>query len=380
VFGLAAHNNGRFLAEAIESLLRQTDPDFALIVVDDCSTDATQEVARRYAAFDARVTYERNEERLGLVSTWRRAVELASIRYPNAPYFAWASDHDVWHPEWLERLMAELDADRATVLAYPYGAAISEMGEDLPWRPKKFDNREIRGRQQRVLAAIAGVSAGWAAYGLFRADTLRRCGIYRDVLLPDRLLMAELSLHGSIRLVDRPLWFRRYRRGEVASHGRQRRTLFRPGRTPWYSWLPWWAPHAAVLFWTSVVRRHQAADVSRREGLALSARYAIDAWLYAAKDYVLLRWWKGAKKKQRRLSRIAHRHFKLATGHVKRTRLGKIARRAEKDLSGWRGDVARRGRRTIKRSRKALRTWKRRVRSTALFALRFLRLSRGARM
>jgi len=57
---IPAYNAATYLAQAIESVLRQTHRDFDLLILDDASTDNTQEVARRYLA-DPRVSYLRNE-------------------------------------------------------------------------------------------------------------------------------------------------------------------------------------------------------------------------------------------------------------------------------------------------------------------------------
>jgi|SRR5215210_5550063 len=85
VFGAALHNNARHLPESLESLLSQTERDLAVVLLDDASIDATPEVARSYAG-DARVAYERNPVRRGLVGTWRRVLELARRRHPDAAY------------------------------------------------------------------------------------------------------------------------------------------------------------------------------------------------------------------------------------------------------------------------------------------------------
>ena len=75
--------------------------------------------------------YERNEQLLALVQNWRRAFDLARRRFPAAPYFAWVSDHDVWHPEWLRTLGAELDAHPEAVLAYPLGVRIDDTAPSI---------------------------------------------------------------------------------------------------------------------------------------------------------------------------------------------------------------------------------------------------------
>ena len=49
---LPARNEERFLEQAVESILRQTEPNFELIVVDDGSTDDSRAIVERLAAGD----------------------------------------------------------------------------------------------------------------------------------------------------------------------------------------------------------------------------------------------------------------------------------------------------------------------------------------
>src|SRR3954452_9077747 len=60
-------NYGRFLPEAIESILAQTFQDFEVIILDDCSTDDSFAVAQRYAARDNRIKALRNSRNLGMM-------------------------------------------------------------------------------------------------------------------------------------------------------------------------------------------------------------------------------------------------------------------------------------------------------------------------
>jgi glycosyltransferase involved in cell wall biosynthesis len=50
--GLFLYNGDRFLAAAIESILNQTFQDFELIISDNCSTDRSEEICRKFAAHD----------------------------------------------------------------------------------------------------------------------------------------------------------------------------------------------------------------------------------------------------------------------------------------------------------------------------------------
>lgn len=49
VIAAPLYNNADFLAQTVESLLGQTNPDLALVLVDDCSTDDTEPIARAFA-------------------------------------------------------------------------------------------------------------------------------------------------------------------------------------------------------------------------------------------------------------------------------------------------------------------------------------------
>lgn len=71
---IPVYNGERYLAQAIESVLLQTEPVQEIIVVDDGSNDGSGEVARR---FGSRIRYERQERR-GVSAARNRGVTLAA--------------------------------------------------------------------------------------------------------------------------------------------------------------------------------------------------------------------------------------------------------------------------------------------------------------
>ena len=245
VLGMTLFNNARHLREATDSLLAQTYRDFALIMLDDASEDDTERISRDYEKRDSRIRYVRHPQRQGMVPTWREVVERASRDWPDAQYFAWVSDHDRWHRAWLEHHVCMLDAHPEVVLAYPLSPRIDDEGREGVKDPRSFDTfgvTSVRERWSRF--CLNGVGSGDMVYGLMRLPALQRAGIFRSVLRPDRLLIAELTLQGEIRQVDAPLWFRR--QSSVGSVARQRTTLF-AGAAPRRLALPAWMQHAIVL-------------------------------------------------------------------------------------------------------------------------------------
>jgi glycosyltransferase involved in cell wall biosynthesis len=106
---MAIHNEERFLAEAVDSVLAQSFTDFELIISDDGSTDGTPAIARSLAERDpARIRVLRSEQNQGKPFALNRALVLST-----GEYVAWLDGDDVMLPEKLRRQVATLDGEPA---------------------------------------------------------------------------------------------------------------------------------------------------------------------------------------------------------------------------------------------------------------------------
>ncbi len=117
-----SYNYARFLGECLSSVLAQTCGDFELIVVDDCSTDGSEEVIQGFA--DSRLRYLRNEANLGHVRTWNRLLSLA-----RGEYVCFLCADDLFLPRKLEVQAALLDDNPLVGLVHSDGRAIDAAGE-----------------------------------------------------------------------------------------------------------------------------------------------------------------------------------------------------------------------------------------------------------
>ena len=270
--GVALHNRAAYLSEALDSLLQQSLGHFALVLVDDGSTDGTEALARAYERRDARVRYVRFDERRGMVAAWRTAFERATTA--GATYFAWGSDHDRWHRDWLATLVAALEGHPEVVLAYPVTQRIDPAGALLDKPARRFETFGVTDRRTRWtrISHSQSLAAGDMVYGLMRADAVRRAGVFREVLRPDRLLIAELTLQGQIRQVPDVLWFRRqFPDGSIL---RQRTTLFAPDAPRPSAYTPPWYLHARSLWATYGRVEGSPLGLSRVEVFGLVVEYA----------------------------------------------------------------------------------------------------------
>ena len=238
---MTLHNKVKYLPEAMNSLLAQTYDKLAIVAVDDCSDDGTEEVMRQYEAQDKRVTYIRNTEWEGMISTWKKAFQ-HSLQLHQPEYFAWASDHDIWHPDWVKMHVATLDGHPDTVLAYPEAEAITEAGEPFEIETGHlFETEGMPAVDHLYHLCTSTFSPGYAVYGLFRTRALQRAGGFRRVVMPDRLLLYEIGAHGTIQQIHQKLWSRRFFGPPKTNEemlAAQRRVLFGPGGVPLQSHCP----------------------------------------------------------------------------------------------------------------------------------------------
>lgn len=88
---------GKFLYDAIESILNQTYKDFRLIVSDDCSPEDLKSIVSKFD--DPRIIYRKNKENMGsksLVSHWNLLVNLC-----NTEWLIMATDDDLYDKDFL---------------------------------------------------------------------------------------------------------------------------------------------------------------------------------------------------------------------------------------------------------------------------------------
>jgi len=90
---MTAYNRERYIAEAIESVLRSSYDELELIVVDDGSSDGTRAVAERYAAIDRRARVYVNDVNLGDYPNRNRAAS-----YARGVYLKYVDSDDVLYP------------------------------------------------------------------------------------------------------------------------------------------------------------------------------------------------------------------------------------------------------------------------------------------
>jgi len=101
---MTAYNREKYIAAAIESVLASTFQNYELVIVDDCSTDRTVEIARRYAGRDERIKLFINEKNLGQFENRNLAARLS-----RGKYLKYLDSDDLLYPTGLEVLAGMME-------------------------------------------------------------------------------------------------------------------------------------------------------------------------------------------------------------------------------------------------------------------------------
>lgn len=93
---MPSYNTALYIEETIQSVLNQTYPNWELIIVDDCSTDNTDEVLEKIK--DSRIHYLKNEKNSGAAVSRNKA-----LREAKGQWIAFLDSDDLWMPNKLEK-------------------------------------------------------------------------------------------------------------------------------------------------------------------------------------------------------------------------------------------------------------------------------------
>jgi glycosyltransferase involved in cell wall biosynthesis len=163
---MAAYNAEATIAQAMESVLRQTFGDFEFVIVDDGSSDGTAEVALKFS--DPRVKVVRNAQNIGLAPSLRRGLQHAS-----GAYIARMDADDACQPE---RFQRQLDFLRAHPEVGVVGTSFHLMDDG----GRLFDSRVRPGEDEYLQKELLRWNPFCAGSLTMRADLLRSLGGYDE--------------------------------------------------------------------------------------------------------------------------------------------------------------------------------------------------------
>jgi glycosyltransferase involved in cell wall biosynthesis len=177
-----AYNQGQYLRETIESVLKQRFQNIEYIVIDDGSTDETPAILREYSQQLTGISRANKGQARTLNEGWALA---------KGKYIGYLSSDDILYPNAIESLLKRIERDPDIVCVYPDCELIDESSRVIKKNTcKHFDLEDLLIRQECYIGPGA----------VFRRDAFEAVGGWKPELrlAPDREFWIRLASQGRI--------------------------------------------------------------------------------------------------------------------------------------------------------------------------------------
>lgn len=163
------HNTAPYLAQCIESVLAQTHQNFEYVLVDNCSTDGSENIARSYADRDSRIRLVRRPQLLSQVRNYNRA--LAEIS-DASEYCKIVQADDFIFPDCIASMVQSMQQSESIGLVSSYWLKGNEVrGSGFPHAMAMLTGKDVAQRYLRT---------GFWVFGSPTAVLYRSCLIRKD--------------------------------------------------------------------------------------------------------------------------------------------------------------------------------------------------------
>ncbi len=125
-FDFTRSENENLLPKALDSILSQTYKNFELIILDNQSIDDTADICQKYADKDSRVRYIRDTQKRYPEGGITQAATMV-----NGEFTMVANDDDIWHPEYIQKMVSYLTSHPEAEMCYSNGNFIDIKGNSV---------------------------------------------------------------------------------------------------------------------------------------------------------------------------------------------------------------------------------------------------------
>jgi glycosyltransferase involved in cell wall biosynthesis len=205
-FLIPCYKLAHFLEECVGSMLRQTYTDFEIVILDDCSPDNTEEVARRIT--DPRVRYVRHEQNIGHLRNYNYGIGVGRGEY----LWLISADDNLKDPTLLARYVEVLDRHPRVGYIFSPAIALQDGVERGVMEWTRYSRRDlVMPAGGQFFRDIINGNRVAAPTGLVRKAAYDKCGLF-SLDLPhtgDWFLWSLIALHFDVAFQAEPMVYYR---------------------------------------------------------------------------------------------------------------------------------------------------------------------------
>lgn len=194
---MATYNGAEYVAEQVYSILNQTYRDFEIIIVDDCSQDATVEIIKKIFSERGFLNYRLvvNNNNMGVTKSFEKGVIESKGKY-----IAISDQDDIWFKEKLYKCVDALEKNNANI-AYSPSLILNGYNKTSSVYPRT-------GNFKKLFAILMHNNARGATI-LIEKDFVVGCIPFSSHDLYDKWIYFLGLLYGRIIHIDDPLQYYR---------------------------------------------------------------------------------------------------------------------------------------------------------------------------
>lgn len=200
---MPSYNTGRFIAETVNSVIAQTYENWELIIVDDCSTDNTDDVVSQFLS-DERIKYIKNEQNSGAAVSRNRA-----LREAKGKWIAFLDSDDLWHGEKLEKQISFMESN-GYHFSYTNYSEIDEESKPL--------GKSVTGPKKITKTGMYNYCWPGCLTVMYDAETVGLIQIADIKKNNDYAMWLQVCKKAKCYLLNEDLGSYRKRRGSISNH------------------------------------------------------------------------------------------------------------------------------------------------------------------
>lgn len=206
--GMPVFNGELFIAAALRSLLSLDYDDYEIIILDNMSTDRTEQICRRFAESNNRIRYIRDPDPCSSHEASGRLAE-----YATGEFFMVACDDDLWDKFFARKLMRVFETDSSVDLVYSRFNYVDSNGHIAAYLPGGVNIDRHDRPFKNFVKYLFKRSCVPLVFGIFRLEPYRRTlpfKVFDDTLwdADNHYLLSFLSTYKA-HCVDERLFFYR---------------------------------------------------------------------------------------------------------------------------------------------------------------------------
>ena len=180
--GVPVYNGEKFIIEALESIKNQTYTNFDCHIVNNASTDKTEELVSEFEKKDSRFALHSYDEFLDMCGNWNRTVQYISEK---TKYFKVVQADDVIFPDSLESHISLMEKYPDAGIASAFrmtGARLSGYGLDY-FKGNCWNGKEMLLKHLKSEVSVVNSNT----QNFFRVEHLKKLTFYPEIFIPEDL-------------------------------------------------------------------------------------------------------------------------------------------------------------------------------------------------